>query len=85
MKLVPGKDGTTSEAQTRAALDEPEWAGQPTAEDRMRNGRVTASCSFPSASTVMALTSPQPRHPLGLKISHPIDTPLGGSRETTLY
>ncbi|XP_044089017.1 ATP-binding cassette sub-family C member 6 isoform X1 [Neovison vison] len=43
MKLVPGKDGTTSEAQTRAALDEPEWAGQPTAEDRMRNGRVKAT------------------------------------------
>lgn len=83
MKLAPGKDGATSEAQTGAALDEPEWAGQPAAEDSMRNGRVTASCSFPSASTVMALTSP--RHPLGLKTSHPIDTALGRSRETPLY
>ncbi|XP_045849379.1 ATP-binding cassette sub-family C member 6 isoform X2 [Meles meles] len=43
LKLVPGKDGTTSEAQTRAALDEPEWTGQPTAEDGVRNGRVKAT------------------------------------------
>ncbi|XP_002927050.2 multidrug resistance-associated protein 6 [Ailuropoda melanoleuca] len=43
LKLVPEKDGTTSEAQSRDALEEPEWAGRPTGEDGVRKGRVKAT------------------------------------------
>ncbi|CAK7304477.1 ATP-binding cassette sub-family C member 6 [Vulpes lagopus] len=43
MKLVPEKDGTTSEAQTGAPLAGPEWAGQPAGEDGTQNGRVKAT------------------------------------------
>ncbi|XP_030874909.1 multidrug resistance-associated protein 6 isoform X2 [Leptonychotes weddellii] len=43
MKLVPGKDSTTSETQTGVALDDPEWAGRPTGEDSVQDGRVKAT------------------------------------------
>nr|KAF6488609.1 ATP binding cassette subfamily C member 6 [Molossus molossus] len=43
MKLTPGKDSSTPEAQTRAALDDPEGAGLPTGEDRVQYGRVKAA------------------------------------------
>ncbi|XP_025711396.1 ATP-binding cassette sub-family C member 6 isoform X2 [Callorhinus ursinus] len=43
MKLVPGKDSTTSETQAGVALDDPEWAGRPAGEDSVQDGRVKAT------------------------------------------
>ena len=47
VKLVPEKDGTTSEAQTGAPLAGPEWAGRPAGEDGTQNGRVTPAAPSP--------------------------------------
>ncbi|XP_076997790.1 ATP-binding cassette sub-family C member 6 [Tamandua tetradactyla] len=43
IKLVPERDNTTSEAQARATLDDPEGTGQPTGGDSVPYGRVKAA------------------------------------------
>ncbi|XP_004691800.1 PREDICTED: multidrug resistance-associated protein 6 [Condylura cristata] len=43
MKLVPEKDSTTQETQTRPSLGDPKGAGQMTGEDSVRYGRVKAA------------------------------------------
>ncbi|XP_037363977.1 ATP-binding cassette sub-family C member 6 [Talpa occidentalis] len=43
MKLVPEKDSTTSETQTRVLLGDPKGAGQTTGEDSVQYGRVKAA------------------------------------------
>ena len=41
MKLIPEKDSTAAEAQTRAPLGDPERAGLPAGKDSVQHGRVT--------------------------------------------
>lgn len=63
VKSIP-EDSTTSEAQTKVPLNDPEKAGLPTGEGSVHYGRVTTSCSLLSAFTATAA--------LGLKTCHQI-------------